>query len=269
MDNKICYNGAHMDQIDQIPELPNVKNIGLIAGGISLLLILLIILQHNLSFQKTSQTIIPAGNTYLGPPKTEIPAPTTAPVVAVVSTPDTTPLPTEKSVPIKGSAVTMNSAGKLTVGKDATWSTQKGKKYPYSFKAPSTLKLTTFPNDSYDIYAIAWENRPPDQNVLIGVDDLSRTDALKQYITLSKRSYVETWWKQFGGLKGVASIVEFTNNMGLKGYRAKFLSSNNQTLNEDVFFETPDTKYVIHMASGILDTAFFNEVIDSVAWGAK
>jgi hypothetical protein len=222
-----------MDDVDQVPELPNIKHTGLIAGVICIGLVLFIILQHNLSFQKNSQTIIPAGNTYLGPPKTETPAPTAA-VVITTATPMGSPTPTEKGSAAKGGPVTMNAQGKLTAPANTPMSTMKGKKYPYSFSAPTSLKLTTFPNDQFDIYAIAWENRPPDQNVLVGVDNLTRTDALKQYVTLSKRSYVETWWKQFGGLKGVASIVEFTNSKGLKGYRAKYLNTQSVT-NEDVF----------------------------------
>lgn len=233
-----------MEDVDQLPEeMPNFKHTGLIAGGISIGLILIIILQHTLSFQKKSQTIIPAGNTYLGPPRTDTPAPAAS----------ATPIPTETVVPKKDQP--KGSTQLIT-----------GKKYPYSFRVPNSMKLTTFPNDPYDIYAIVMENRPADQNVLIGVDDLSRSDKLKQFITLSKRSYVETWWKQFGGLKGVASIVEFTNSQGLKGYRAKYLNSSNQSPNDDIFFETPDTKYVIHLASGSLEPSVFNAIVDSVSW---
>lgn len=259
-----------MNDTDELPEMPNLKHTGLIAGAICVGLTLFIILQHNLSFQKTPQTIIPAGNTYLGPPKTETPAPASPAGGPIVSeAPQITPLPTEKGGTNNKAVVTMNAQGKLTAPANAPMTVMKGKKYPYSFSVPSTLKLTTFPNDQFDIYAIVWENRPPDQNVLVGVDNLTRTDALKQYVSLSKRSYVETWWKQFGGLKGVASIVEFKNSKGLKGYRAKYLNTSNQSPNEDVFFETPDPKYVIHLASGILDTALFTRIIDSVAWNQK
>jgi hypothetical protein len=100
----------------------------------------------------------------------------------------------------------------------------------------------------------------------IGVDDLRRTEALKKYITTSKRAYVEEWWKQFGGLKGVSSIVEFTNSKGIKGYRAKYINTNNQTPNEDVFFEVAEPHFVIHIASGVLDPAVFEGIIDSVSW---
>jgi hypothetical protein len=236
---------------------PNIKNTGMIAAGVSVGLILLIILQHNLAFQKQGTIVLPAGGTYLGPTNTPTPMPQ---AVAVTST------PTAKSTPKAGSESYTTSDGKFAVGKDAVWVTVKGNKYPYSFSAPKTLSLVPLSQDQYDIYAIAFNNQPPDNNVLVGVDDLRRTEALKKYITISKRTYVEEWWKQFGGLKGVASIVEFTNSKGTKGYRAKYINSANQTPNEDVFFETPEPHFVIHIASGVLDAAVFDQMIDSIAW---
>jgi hypothetical protein len=221
-------------------QLPNIKNTGMIAGGICISLVLLIILQHNLSFKST--IVLPAGGTYLGP--TESPAP-----VSVTSA----PLPPTPA----------SSQGKFTVGKDAAWVTIKGNKYPYAFRAPKSLNLVALSKDVYDIYAISWNNMSPDSNVLIGVDDLRRTDALKKYIGISKRQYVEEWWKQFGSLKGVQSITEFTNSKGVKGYRAKYLNAPN----DDVFFEIPAAPhFVIHMANGVLDTSVFDEITDSVEW---
>lgn len=201
-----------------------MKNTALVAIGACIVLILLVILNHNLAFGKTSSIILPAGGTYLGPTDTTTPAPT-------------------------GAFVTI-----------------RGRIYPYFFQAPTSLKLVTFPKDTYDIYAIAVGNQPPENNVLIGVDDLGKSDALKKYIPLSKRNYVENWWKQFGGLKGVSSIVEFTNSKGLKGYRAKFLNSANQSPNQDIFFEVKEPQFVIHIASGVLDSSVFDPLVDSVGW---
>lgn len=250
-----------MEESDAQIEIPKIKQTGLIAGGISIALVLIIILQHNLAFQKESKTIIPAGNTYLGP-KDEA-TPTTAPVT---ETPGISPTPTDKTNKTATTDVFMNKEGKIEASDTVPLVTINGKKYPYSFQAPKALKLVPLASDTFDIFAIAWEDRPPDQNVLVGVDNLTRSDSLKQYINVSKRSYVESWWKQFGTLKGVASITEFTNSKGLKGYRAKYLTANNQTPNDDVFFEVSDPKYVIHLASGILDISLFNTIIDTVAW---
>lgn len=37
----------------------------------------------------------------------------------------------------------MNTAGKIAAGEDTPWTTINGRKYPYSFKAPKGLKLST------------------------------------------------------------------------------------------------------------------------------
>jgi hypothetical protein len=177
--------------------------------------------------------VLPAGGTYLGSTPA-FKAPEVTPAVATTSSQD----------------------GFVTI---------EGRIYPYSFEAPDTLKFATFPNDTYDIYALLINNQPPEQNVLIGVDNLARTDELKAYIP-NKRAYVENWWKQFGGLKGVSSITPFTNTSGLKGYKAVFINAQNETPNEDIFFETPNPNLVIHLANGALPKAVFNAIVDSVAW---
>jgi hypothetical protein len=205
-------------------------------------------LRHNLAFQKKSTIVLPAGGTYLGPKDT----PTEAP-----------PVPTTNNLrPV-------TNVNKFTVSADTPWVTVKGNVYPYSFQSPKTLKLVTFPGENkYDIYAISWNNQPPDQNVLIGVDNLNNTESSKQYITTSKRSYVESWYKQFG-LKGIASLIEFTNNQGLKGYRATYINASGQTPNDDIFFEVANPAYVIHLASGVLAPEVFDKLIDSVSWNKK
>jgi hypothetical protein len=226
------------------PKLPNI-NIAKIIPGIIIVILLLAILAHSLSFQKKSVIVLPAGGTYLGPTSSPTPIPTAS-----------APAP-----------VSASDEGKFTANDDTAWITVRGNLYPYSFSAPSTLKLVTLPGENkYDIWAISWKGLPPDQNVLIGVDNLNNTAEGKQYITVSKRMYVENWWKSFGGLKGVSSISEFTNSKGLKGYQAHYLTSANQPPSEDVFFEVPDPNYVIHMAPGILASDIFDKIINSVAW---
>lgn len=202
-----------------------------VAISISAVLILLVVLQHNLAFRNKSTIVLPAGGTYLGP-----------------SSEPSTPAPV---------AATASSEGYVTLS---------GRTYPYSFRAPATLTLVTFPNDTFDIYALSINGQPPEQNVLIGVDDLNRTEELKKFIKGTKRAYVENWWKQFGGLKGVTSVTQFTNSAGLAGYKAKYLNAAGQTPNDDIFFETSNPAYVIHLANGPLDKTVFDGIVDSVAW---
>ncbi len=212
-----------------------MKNTLLITCMVSASLILFVVFQHNLAFQKSGTIVLPAGGTYLGVTPTVQPA---------------------ASQPI----IVPSSDGKVTV---------KGRIYPYTFEAPDTLKLVTFPNDPYDIYALSINNQPPEQNVLIGVDDLNRTEELKKHLKGNKRAYVEAWWKQFSGLTGVSQISAFTNTAGLTGYKAKYKNTAGQTPNDDVFIVSPDGQYVIHLANGPLPKATFDAIVDSVTWNSQ
>src|SRR4030042_512894 len=91
---------------------------------------------------------------------------------------------------------------------------------------------------------------------------------MSQYAkTQSKKTYVENWWKQFSGLKGVQTVTEFVNAKGMKGYKAKYINYADQTPNDDVFFEVPGrADLVIRMANGIVDPAVFDRMVDSVSW---
>lgn len=162
------------------------------------------------------------------------------------------------------------ASGKYTVDENTKWKIVTGKIYPYNFEAPENLELVRFDNDPYDIYAIAWKGQRPDANVLIGVDNLSNKEDLKQYINQSKQKYVENWWKQIGSLSGVSSVTPFTNSKGMKGYKAKFLlQGGSPAPYEDIFFETSKKKdIVIHMANSVLDEKVFERIVDTVSWGA-
>lgn len=235
-------------------QLSSTVNIMIASAVVFFLAIAAIFFQHNLAFQKQGTIVLPAGGTYLGPNG----QPKETPAQAVATTPVET-----KATPAAASA----KEGKFTVPADAAWVIVRGNAHPYAFLAPKALTLVTFPNDKYDIYAIEWNNLTPQSNVLIGVDDMNFSNNLKKYINVSKKTYVEDWWKQFGGLKGVFSITEFTNSKGLKGYKAKYLNQANQTPNDDVFFEIPNhPELVMHLANGVLDDAVFDRIVDSVSW---
>lgn len=198
-----------------------------IAVGITLVLTLLVLVHYGQISKRPGVLVIPAGNTYLGP-----------------------------NAPKQGTQPT-----------DTTWRDVHGRIYPYVFSAPAALSLKTFDNDPYDIYAIDCCGIDPGSNVLIGLDNLQQTPSKTHYISQSKRVYVQEWWKQFGALKGVTGIDQFTNSKGLKGYKARYFNDAGKSPNLDVFFEIPaHPEYVIHLASGTLDGTLFDTIIDSVAW---
>lgn len=207
-------------------DISSYKKVIVIAVVITVIGIIMVLLHYRQISGRNGTIIIPAGSTYLGPTNTQAPKP--------------------------------------PAGDTALWHTQ-GHIYPYSFSIPSNLELTTFPNDQYDMYALAGPD--PMSNVLIGVDDLQKNTSLNQYINQPKTVYINQWWKQFSSLSGVASIKPFTNSKGLKGYTVKFLNKANESPNVDVFFEVPQgPQYIIHLSNGKLDSSVFDKIVDSVDW---
>ncbi len=190
---------------------------------------------YQYSKRRTGTVVLPGGVTYLGPSNEQ-------------KTP-TAPL-------------------RFTISPSTPWKDFGGNKYPYAFSYPQTLSLVVFPGDVMDSVAISWGNISPQENILLSVDNLTTNQTMKPFAqAASKRTYVQNWWKQFGGLKGVASITDFVNAKGLKGYKTKYINTAGQTPNDDVFFEVPKhPELVIRVANGILDPSVFDRIVDSVAW---
>lgn len=215
----------------------------LVVIGMTSILTALVVWNWSNAAKANGTIVIPAGNTYLGPN-----APAGQRPLGVA------PTPAAANVFIADSSV--------------PWYDIQGTIYPYILSVPTTLKLTKFPNDPYDLYAIVWSNIAPESNILIGLDNLKAHATRTQYITKAKIDYVRDWWQQFGSLKGVASIDPFTNSHGLKGYRAKYFNAAGETPNTDIFFEVPGhPEYVIHLSNGIIEPALFDKIVDSVRWG--
>lgn len=172
---------------------------------------------------RTPNIVLPGGVTYLGPS------------------------PTQQA-----------TSDKIQIADNAKWTTQIGKKYPYSFLFPETLSLGVFPNDPFDAVGIYWNNLDASANLLLRVETISQGVGVKEYAT--------TWWKQYSW-KGVADVLEFTNKNGLKGYRAKYINEKGETPYDNVFIEVPGRRdLVIWMASGLLEPAIFDKIVDSVSW---
>lgn len=149
----------------------------------------------------------------------------------------------------------------------AAWVEQKGKIFPYSFSYPSSLSLGVFPDDPFDAVTIFWGNTNPQENLLLRIEDLNKIPNMKNYVGKSKKSYVENWWKQYNW-KGVASVSEFTNSKGLKGYRAKYTDAGGTSPHDNIFFEIPGRpELVIWMSGKLLEQSIFDRIVDSVTWG--
>jgi len=156
---------------------------------------------------------------------------------------------------------------RFAIAPNTSWMTYKGKIYPFTFSYPATLTLVTFVNDPTDAVAISWGNIPPQLNVLLTVDSLSSNLTMNPYINRPKIEYVQNWWKQYSGLKSVATVVEFTNSLGMRGYKAKYVNYAGETPNDNIFFEVPGrTDLIVMLANGILDPSVFDRIVDSLSW---
>lgn len=151
----------------------------------------------------------------------------------------------------------------FTTDPGTAWVSFKGKILPYTFSHPKTLPLSTFPNDESDSVGIVWGNIAPEKNILLNLELIEKRDPV--FIKRPKEEYVRNWHKYFSGLKDIASLTTFENSNGLKGYRARFVNTANQTPNVDVFFEVPQRDdLMIHLANGVLDPTIFDRIVDSL-----
>jgi hypothetical protein len=228
------------DEVNESPreEAPeNFLKVGVIAVIAVLVLTGITVGAYQYAKKRSSATVLPGGTTYLGPGNAE---PTKPPAVLSAFTAD---------------------AG-------VTWSTFTGKNHPFSFSYPATLPTVVFPNDVTDSVAISWNNVPPQNNIFFRVINIPQTEPKMTEFIGQPMEYAKNWWKQWGGLKGVKSVEEFTNAKSMVGYRVKFINTADQTPNEDVFFPVPtDKNLMVRFANGPIDKEIFDRITDSFAWG--
>ena len=220
----------------------NVVKLAVITVGAILILGASVFAAYRYSQSKQGGLVLPAGSTYLGATPTippQIQAPSAVPTKAIVR------FNAEITVPLKEF---------------------KGTIYPYTFSYPETLSLVIFAtNPPTDSVAIAWDDRPPQENILLNVEVIKDRD--KTFVGKPIETFVHNWWKYFSGLKGVSSVTTFINSNGLKGYKAQYINKADETPNVDVFLEVPKrSDILIHVANGILDWALFDRIVDSVKW---
>jgi len=229
--------------IEALQVITDYKKIGIIVGVAVVILSGITIAAYSVAKGRASVTVLPGGQTYLGPGREINKSPTAA-----------APQPAE--------------TGKFTVSETTSWNELKGKTYPFTFSYPSTLTMTTFPGDITDSVGISWGSLSPQANILIRVSDINKVEpSMAKYIGKGKE-YAKNWWTQYsGGLKGVKTLVEFTNSKGMKGYRVRFINQSDQTPNEDIFFEVSGRpELMVRFGNGVLDQPVFDRIIDSFSW---
>lgn len=213
------------------------KRVAAVVGTAFFILTGIVFLAYQYSKPRTGAIVLPGGVTYLGP------SPTDAKSDKQKAISDNIPIPA-----------------------DAAWTTQTGKKYPYSFLYPSTLSLGVFPDDPFDAVTIFWGDTNPQENLLLRVENLKEMNGKAGYVKKPKKDYVLDWWKDYTW-KGVADIMEFTNSKGLKGYRAKYIDTSGSSPFDHVFLEVPgQPELVIWLSGKMLPKEMFDRIVDSVTW---
>lgn len=214
----------------------NMKKMIIVAVVTIVILSLAVYGSYYYSTNQSSNIILPGGVTYLGP--------STTPVIES----------TKKIEPKK-----------FTVNADVTWKTWKGRIYPFEFSYPETLPLVVFPNDQTDSVAIAWEDFDPRTNILVNMEFIDKRDP--KMAGKPAVDFVQNWYKYFTGLKGLSTVEKITTITNLKGYKAKYINTNNETPNTDIFYEIPGKpNLLLRLANGVLAEDVFNRIVDSVRW---
>lgn len=213
-----------------------------IAVGAIAFLTIAAIVAFQYAKRRTPTIVLPGGITYLGPS------------------------PTDASRKSQNVSNANSQIGKIPVPADVSWTMGKGKLFPYTFSFPSSLSLGFFPGDPFDSVTIFWGNTNAQENLLVRVEDLTKIPNAQSYIKKPKQEYVRNWWKNYTW-KDVASVTEFKNSKGLKGYRAKYIDASGTSPFDHVFFEVPNRPDLVIWLSGkMLKQEVFDKIVDSVQW---
>jgi hypothetical protein len=216
------------------------KKIGLAVIGAIVILTGITVMAYRYAKGRSSTTVLPGGTTYLGPDRTTNPT-------AVPAAP---------------------ASDKFTVDANTSWIDHHGNVFPYTISVPSTLSLVTFPKDITDSVAISWGNLLPQNNILLRVSDLNKTEPdMAKYINQPKIEYAKNWWKQWSGYKSLKSLEQFTNSKGIVGYKVKYVNTAGESPNDYVFMEIPSRPdLMVYFGNGYLDKPVFDRIVDSFAW---
>lgn len=212
---------------------------------IGVLLLFLVVGAFFSAKNRTGTIVLPGGITYLGPTPTK---------------------KIEKSKQI--------IEGKIPIPADTKWAEKKGAIFPYSFSYPESLSLGIFPNDPHDAVTIFYDGTDSNANIFFRVENLT-TLKKTQYVGKTEE-YANHWWKDYGW-KGVTSVSEFTNDNGLKGYRAAYINDQNKTPYDHVFFEIPASPnanqggpdrndLIIWLSGKLFSKEDFDKLVESVDW---
>jgi len=197
-----------------------------VAAGITVIGTILVISHYRQISGRSGTIIIPAGNTYLGPPNTATPQP-----------------PADNAV----------------------LRTVKGNIYPYTFSMPATITLVTFPNDPYDMYALSGSDPSSNVLIGVDdlQKNTTRSQYINQSKTVYINQWWKLF-SVLTGVKSIDPFTNSKGLKGYKV--KFLTTSGESSSNDIFFEIPDKPQYVIHLSNGPLDQAVFDKIVDSVGW---
>lgn len=125
------------------------------------------------------------------------------------------------------------------------WVAYKGKTYSFTFQHPKALTAYSFPNDPLDAVTFRTSSVPPEQNLMLVVETISKRDPA---VVGKYEEFVRNYWKYFPGLKSVKDVSLYQTEKGLKGYKVNYVNKANIVGTDNYFFMIPgDNDHMIHV----------------------
>lgn len=143
------------------------------------------------------------------------------------------------------------------------WVTKRDTAYGVKLDIPSDLPTVTYPNG----IGFTWKTLKSNTNLFISYEPAAARSG--NFKTMTGEEYPKNYWKQYGGLTGLKSLVEYKNKAGLKGWQAVyFYGPDTPTI--DTFFEDPKAPGdFVHLSKGVLADDVYNTILDSFGWIPK
>lgn len=196
----------------------------------------LTLLAYRHANSRPGNIILPGGITYLGP----------SPTVAPVTGPGGIELyRAEESDPTK------------------TW---EGSVYPYTFEYPESLNLGLFPGDEYDSVTQFWKDTNANENIILRVEDLTKTSETRAFIGKPLEEYARFWGSQYVWTD-LDNASDFTNGQGLKSLWVKFKDASGNVSGDNYFLAVPGKpEIIIWMSPKYIEPKTFDRLVNSLAW---
>lgn len=143
----------------------------------------------------------------------------------------------------------------LSVKPDAKWVIYKDPAYQFEFNIPEGAPVQKFTNG----LGLAYKEFDPTINLIYSYDFAANRGGI--FKTMTGKTYVENYWKQYPGLTGIKTLEPIVNGKGIKGWKAVYLIGNKEG-NTEIFFELGEsTGNYVHFTKGILSQPVFDNII--------